>query len=329
MPCLIFSGMLSLMSFSTWRDHRVQGAFLQGCALLIGLAFAGKAFVAHQRRGQGDDQRVSDQPTWFLFLAVTCLLAWLAGLILGSSNYAARMSPYYDLSGMGIAYNVSPGDLPGTRHLDASRVVFKEGSRVAEELSLGFKDGTTYCVAPIVAGNGTDGTKLASFDYWAVGINCCNPLPPATFWCGRSDLTNPAAHGAVRWMGDSARGFFQLAIQQAEAEYGYQAVNPILYTWTKDPVADVEDMRSAGMDFLMGLTVKFALLQAIFVIGVIFFLSPTGMQSLGQWKAVAKASGYLADDADGPALRASDESATPEGAPRMVGGRPGAVRGWG
>merc|ERR1719291_811355 len=128
--------------------------------------------------------------------------------------------------------DVDPRDGPAAQYLDVGRIVFKDGSRIAEELSLGYKDGDTYCAAPIVANSSSK--PLASYDFWAVGINCCSPVPPISFWCGQAEPGDTRARGGLRWMGGAAqRHNFGLAIEQAEAEYGYAAgKNPMLLTWT-------------------------------------------------------------------------------------------------
>ena len=45
---------------------------------------------------------------------------------------------------------------------------------------MSYVHGNTYCVAPItVAGEG----RLASYDFWAVGVNCCSTSDPNFIKC--------------------------------------------------------------------------------------------------------------------------------------------------
>ena len=67
-------------------------------------------------------------------------------------------------------------------------------------------------MAPIVVGNGT----LESYDFWAVGLNCCSSNT-GDYRCG--EFSNPAAQSGLRLMDQREADFFRLAVQQAEASY--------------------------------------------------------------------------------------------------------------
>ena len=70
--------------------------------------------------------------------------------------------------------------------------------------SYGFFDAMLYAVetrvAPIVSGEG----KMASYDYWAVGVNCCKG---GMYRCG--EYNNPKAKNGVRLMDDTQRSYFK------------------------------------------------------------------------------------------------------------------------
>merc|ERR1719440_1121999 len=121
------------------------------------------------------------------FLTATSLIAWILGYLAGGSNYTSYMRPYYDINNLNVYPNVDPSKYGGTQLMDAGMIQFTKGSGVRVEKSIGFKNDNVYCVAPIVAhANQTQTT----FDFWAVGMNCCSGHMP-DFHCGES--ANPGA----------------------------------------------------------------------------------------------------------------------------------------
>jgi len=263
LPCALCTGTMVLLSFPVGFQHEALANFL----IILGLVFVGVLAWKAVYGYLVSEQYGTQEPTWFMFLAVTCLLGLIVGLVVGKAAYSSSLKPYSVLSVMGSARDVDPADVPGAKYLDVSRISFQSGSRVAEELSLGYKDSDVYCVAPIVS-NSTQ--KPSTYDFWAVGINCCSPMPPARFWCSRYDITDPYAHSGQRFMDDAVSSKFRLAIEQAEEEYRYSAgTPPMLFTWTKDAVADVEFLRKRGLALVWTVAVAHLIAQAACVLCVL------------------------------------------------------------
>ncbi len=93
-----------------------------------------------------------------------------------------------------------------------SQVYFADNTRLDTSRSMGFKNLDLYCVAPIVNGN----SALESYDFWAIGLNCCSGVS-SDFRCG--EWNNPHARSGLRLMRDDQRPFFRLAVQQAAAAH--------------------------------------------------------------------------------------------------------------
>jgi len=130
----------------------------------------------------------------------------------------------------------SPDDVPGV-------VEFTQGTSLDISKSEGFKQGTMYCVAPIVLGNETAPT----YDFWAVGTGCCSS--EGDFRCKG---WNSLGYGGLRLMNGGQRSFYRLAVQQAEASYNITAAHPLFFKWTRDPTATVEGWeRTAHSNFIV------------------------------------------------------------------------------
>ena len=66
---------------------------------------------------------------------------------------------------------------------------------------------------------------MASYDYWAVGVNCCKG---GNFRCG--EYNNPKAKNGVRLMDDTQRSYFKSWAQAGRARV------PPLASATAEPV---------------------------------------------------------------------------------------------
>merc|ERR1740117_1536623 len=120
--------------------------------------------------------------------------------------------------------------------MDAGRMTFAKGSRLDLTKSMAFRNVDTYCVAPIVGKNETNQTRRTSYDFWAVGLNCCTGRV-GDFNCG--EYNNPHALSGLRVMQEEQRNFYHLAVNQAEASYGIQANHPLFFYWMQDTTAEV------------------------------------------------------------------------------------------
>lgn len=234
LPVIIFAIVAALMSFKLHYNLCVLAWFLALCCVLPGL-YAGwigkKAF----------DEGYNVQGKWMMILCCSCLFTWLLGLILGSMNYYTNSLPFYEMSGLNYYASVDPS-MSGQSHIDAGRILFQPGSRVALDKAMGVKITGTYCVAPVVMPGHTAG---AEYDYWAVGSGCCSSVQPENHWtCGEID--NPYARAGMRVMSDAARPFYRMAVQEAEATYGIQAKHPIFIHWMQDPAATMDSWHTAA-----------------------------------------------------------------------------------
>lgn len=185
-------------------------------------------YLASKARIQRSTE-ASYQPSWYIFIFATCLVAFVLGVVAGEWNFTSHMEPYYNLKSLAEYKDINTNDYVGQQLMDAGSIDFKKGTVLDLGRSMGFKNHDTYCVAPIITGGGAAGAQ--SVDFWAVGKNCCSGVS-ADFHC--SGFSDPQNTGVIRLMHDEDRPFYRLAVQQAEATYHLTASHPLFFQWVRN-----------------------------------------------------------------------------------------------
>lgn len=198
-----------------------------------------------------------------ILLVLMCLIAVILGLVLGDNNYHSNMHPYYSVGQLNSYPNVDPSKYGGQQLMDAGQIEFTSGSKVDVQKSMGFKNGDVYCVAPIVSGGGNGTSKQSSFDFWAVGLNCCSGHAP-DFHCG--EYANPKTRKGLRLMDQDKKDMYRLVVQKAAAEYNLKAPHPIFLYWLADPAAEISAYQDDGYRNFITATVSFLCGQLILIV---------------------------------------------------------------
>lgn len=178
---------------------------------------------------------------WGFWPTVTLALSLVSafpGAIAGEWLWTANLSPYFQYKELQMYKDVNPSHVSGQRLQDAGMIDFT--SLVEMDRGKGgcfMHTGHTYCVAPIVDGGEVkftlnDMPQSGSFDYFAVGIDCCT-CPNKDFRCGEWD--NPYAQGAFRSLDYKSRPFYKLALDDWIASYGKPVKNPLFLEWVEGP----------------------------------------------------------------------------------------------
>lgn len=188
-----------------------------------------------------------------VMLGMLIFVGVLAATIVGSYANATALMEYYRIEKGASYFNVLPQDLAAGRS-DATTLVFAPGARIDEAMTYGYVDGYTkarnvYCVAPVSLGNAAD----IRIQYWAAGMNCCEPR--GVFKCGQATKEN--VNGAIV-LPESYRSdpLFSAAVQGAQATYGVQAGDDyLLVTWTDDPIGYTQSLfsRTKNLFFIFAL----------------------------------------------------------------------------
>lgn len=262
LPWALFVGVFALLSFSLHYTQSALVTVLVYLCLVPVLLFGFFAAQQLRKRIAG----VGRESTWYIFLFLSLLVAWLCGYVFGNTNYSTYTEPYYDINNLMTYTSIDPSTYRGQQLMDAGRILFSSESVIRTEMYTGFRNSEYYCVAPItIKVNGTY-TKQETYDFWAVGTDCCT----TAFQCGDYNVAD--AHGGLRLTSSSARAFYRLAVQQAEAAYHIKAVHPLFFTWTEDPLGDTEGYLSDAIQyFLIGVFVFLVVHLFLVVCAVIVF----------------------------------------------------------
>lgn len=239
LPYFLFLTVFAMTTFSVHHTAAWLTYLYLGVTLVVVLVFGGLALNAVLR---GGDPAVYRDPSWFLFIFFTGLIAWIVGLCAGEWLFWHNTEPAYDIQALDVYRDVDPGTASGKRMMDVGRISFKEGSHLDLDKAVGFKNNDWYCVAPVAVGTGT----MQNYDFWAVGLNCCSDTQ-GSFKCGSYDDTN--ARSGLRMMRSDQRDFFRLAVQEAKVTYNIQSDYPLFFYWLEDPDAELNNYFHESLQF--------------------------------------------------------------------------------
>mmetsp|Transcript_17174 Transcript_17174/g.53796 ORF Transcript_17174/g.53796 Transcript_17174/m.53796 type:complete len:337 (-) Transcript_17174:197-1207(-) len=265
-PWTLFCAVFAVMSFSLHYQRPQLAYLLVGLAFFLVIVLGLCAVDAARSKAASSPMR---ETTWYAFMFATSLLAWSLAVVLGGVNFFRSMQPFYDIRNLNVYASVDPVRMRGQQLMDAGRLVFTPGSRLDIGRSMGFRNLDTYCVAPVTLAGGSSNVSEApsSFDFWAVGLNCCSGSGP-DFHCG--EFNNPKAHAGLRLMREDQRPFFRLAVQQAEAAYNIKALHPLFLHWMQDPLTELNAYQEDGFSyFLLAIFSHFSLQLFLAIAGAL------------------------------------------------------------
>jgi hypothetical protein len=266
LPWTLFSVIFAVMTFSLHYQQPLFAYFIVMLGFLVVAASGALAFDAARAKSANDPRR---EPTWYIFTFGTCIIAWVAAVVGGDINFYKNLQPFYDIMNLNIYPSVDPSRMRGQQLMDAGRIIFTEDTKLDITKSMGFKNLDMYCVAPITVNQPVSDMPLATYDFWAVGLNCCSGDKP-DFHCG--EFANPRAHAGLRLMRDDQRSFFRLAVQQAEAQSNIKAQHPLFFYWMQDPMMAVSAYQEDGFKYyLLGMFSHFVFQLFLVTCAVLIF----------------------------------------------------------
>lgn len=188
--------------------------------------------------------------------------ALAVGAVVGDLSWYHNMVNYFNYQAMASYVNIDPSADKGQSYMDAGRVYFKDGSHVQEDKAIAFRNGFTYCVAPIVSeslvaneGTGFPVPASGTVDWWAVGTDCCG-RNGNVFDCG--DVHSRMARSGMRELNDNRRQMYLLAVQEWSASTGLPVRHPLFFSWAKDPLIYTDNIqRKAWQEYTINVVICF------------------------------------------------------------------------
>jgi hypothetical protein len=174
-------------------------------------------------------------------------------------NFQSNIESHPVLQHLNEYHYVDPAGMRGQQVMDAGRVQFVQGSHVALSRAMSFTSDDKYCVAPIVSGS-----LPASFDFWAVGMNCCPGVGGSAFRCG--EVSNTEARSGLRVVNVQQQQFYRLAVEQAGATFKIATEHPLFFTWVQDAAADETALWSDALTLYGVIVAGHLVLQAVLVL---------------------------------------------------------------
>lgn len=261
-PWLVFCGIASLWSFSLrYTSPALTWVITLAVGVPLGLLTIYSLYQTYTeiRRGQYQVVETGHHAAWTLFILITCCVAFVLALCLGVSNYQQSMRGNFDVSALSSYTGVNPATMRGQELMDAGKVTFVDGADLDLRYANGFRNTDVYCVAPITVNNAV----LASYDFWAVGKNCCSDDKP-DFKCG--DISHHGSMGGVRIVSDTDRDFYRLAVQQSSSAHAIKAIHPLFFRWTSDPAEEQEALERVGYQWILAGMLGYFMFQLILVV---------------------------------------------------------------
>lgn len=177
---------------------------------------------------------------WCFVLGVSCGVACILAIWFGSTGYQWYMREFWWME-VGRHYTELDATTAAQSRNDASWLHFNEGSKVDTLKTVGYRDGSIYCVAPVL-----NAKQVTRVEFWAIGKDCCQKR--SGFTCG--DAVNPGAQSAIAMLGADfvEQEMYLRAVRQAEATYKLaSAEGALLVHWVSDPKSIRDGLLHGGL----------------------------------------------------------------------------------
>jgi hypothetical protein len=251
-PMLVFLITFYAMSFSIRYSSSIIAYVVVALMLLATLRIGS---MANQEKKRADS-------LWLGLIFLLSLVGWFWAALRGNTNFNVYMQPFYQLQQLNVYQSVDPSTSRGNQYMDYGILEFVPTASVDKNFAMAFKNGRTYCAAPVTVA----GSSPESYDFWAVGSNCCTSKND--FNC----VPETGALSGLRELRDSDRSFYELVVKQAAATYGITVNYPAFFEMVSTPSNQIEEFQVGGYRTLISDAFSFLCIEvAGIVLGVFTF----------------------------------------------------------
>eukprot|EP00929_Paragymnodinium_shiwhaense_P061954 TRINITY_DN3093_c0_g2_i1.p1 TRINITY_DN3093_c0_g2~~TRINITY_DN3093_c0_g2_i1.p1 ORF type:complete len:484 (-),score=99.19 TRINITY_DN3093_c0_g2_i1:50-1501(-) len=236
LPWAFFTLLCALLTFGPmyfWPERVAAVLFFSGLLTIYGIFKAVRSRVDEQ------------EPTWYPMAAFFLTAAFVTAALLGQYNFKTYTQPYFEVTDLKVVSHLDTSLELGQSLLDAGIAYFGSDVHLDGLRGWHFKHESMYCVAPIAK---SGDPETSSYDFWAVGKDCC-AMGASDFRCG--DWSKAQVRAGIRALDKGDLEYYQLAVKQAETLYGIKSSHPIFFTWSKDPVHEVEGWWKRAFELFM------------------------------------------------------------------------------
>jgi len=266
-PPALFTSLFWVMTFQ-WHYTNPNLVWF-----LVFISFGIAAYTAFKAQAAKDDDDAP--PAWYTYNAWAFLAATILAAVCGNFVFFAEINTFYDYQTLNSYSAINPAHETGQMVMDSGRIYFAADVHLDIKKTAGFKHGDVYCVVPITHWDAHKlaDDKLPTYDFWAVGVNCCEG--PRKFHCGQ-DSNNWRARSALSNLDEDLRPFFRLAVQQAEAAYGIKADHPVFFNWSQDPLKEIHMYQHRAIRYFFVGSFVFFIVNFVMVMSSVFAFAKLG-----------------------------------------------------
>lgn len=202
-----------------------------------------------------------DAPMFYVFLGVLAFLATVFGACFGHLNWSQSMSYSEHYDGQRTYNNVLPTEA-ALSHLDAGKIVFSGDSKLDLSKSMGYKDGSMYCLAPIVSGT------AKKIEYFAAGVDCCQAK--GGFEC--NDYDDKKAHSGLVYLKfgdqDKLNNFRQAAKKYADDQGVNVSQDALFVKWVENADDAAGSYSTSGLVFFIVTSIIYLVISVMAAVGI-------------------------------------------------------------